>query len=133
MSAVVLFDGVCNLCNGAVDFIVRRDPAAYFQFAPLQSEAASRLLSAHGRSLDHEVLGSILLLEQGRVFDQSTAVLHIGRRLRGLRAVSALALLVPRLLRDAVYRLVARRRYRWFGRSATCRVPTAELAGRFLD
>ena len=133
MSAVVLFDGVCNLCNGAVDFIVRRDPAGYFQFAPLQSETARRLLAADGKSAQGEEPDSILLIEEGHVFDRSTAVLRIGRRLRGLRALSALALLVPRFVRDSVYRLVARRRYRWFGRRDTCRVPSPELAQRFLD
>lgn len=128
--AVVLFDGVCNLCNGSVQFIVRRDPYGYFRFASLQSEPGRSLLREHG--LDPADLFSVILVEDGKVYARSDAALRIARRLSGVwRAAGALRVL-PRSLRDRVYDLVARNRYRWFGRRDACMVPTPELRERFL-
>lgn len=128
--ALVLFDGVCNLCNGAVNFIIDRDPEGYFRFAPLQSEAAqSYLEDSH---LDQE-LGTIVLVEDGHTYVRSTAALRIARRLTGPWRLLALGLLVPRPLRDTVYDRIAANRYDWFGRRTQCRMPTPELKGRFLD
>jgi len=128
--ATVLFDGVCNLCNGAVLFVIDRDPRGVFRFAALQSDEARRLLAAHGRRAPD--LSSILLLEAGRVYERSTAALRIARRLTGLWPLLYAFVAVPRPLRDAVYDWVARNRYRWFGRQEACRVPTPELRERFL-
>lgn len=130
---VVLFDGVCNLCNGAVQFIVDRDPAARFHFASLQSQRAAELLRAHGREPPEGDPESVLLLEDGRVYERSTAALRIARRLSGGWPLFYAFLIVPRFLRDAVYSLIARYRYRWFGKSEQCRVPTPELRARFLS
>ncbi|HEV2733553.1 MAG TPA: thiol-disulfide oxidoreductase DCC family protein [Longimicrobiaceae bacterium] len=128
--AVVLFDGVCNLCNGSVQFIVRHDPAGRFRFASLQSEAGRALLRRHG--LDPEDLFSVILVEDGRAHSRSDAALRIAGGLSGgWRAAGGLRV-VPRPLRDLVYGWVARNRYRWFGRRDACMIPTPELRGRFL-
>jgi predicted DCC family thiol-disulfide oxidoreductase YuxK len=128
--AVVLFDGVCNLCNGSVQFIVRHDPAGRFRFASLQSEAGQALLRRHG--LDPDDLFSVILVEGGRAYARSDAALGIARGLSSAwRAAGALRV-VPRPLRDAVYGWVARNRYRWFGKQEACMIPTPELRARFL-
>ena len=129
---VVLFDGVCNLCNGAVQFIVDRDPRGTFRFTSLQSVRAASLLREHGREPPRGEPDSVVLIEDGRVYERSTAALRIARRLSGAWPLFYAFLIVPRLLRDAVYSLIARYRYRWFGKSEQCRVPTPELRARFL-
>lgn len=129
---VVLFDGVCNLCNGSVQFILRHDPEGRFRFAALQSEAGRRLLAHKG--IDPSRLDSLVLLDaEGRCSVQSAAALQIARQLRGWPRLAAPLILVPRPIRDGVYRFVARRRYRWFGRRESCWLPTPELRQRFLD
>jgi len=125
---VILFDGVCNLCNGFVRFVIARDPHSRFQFGPLQSDAAQRLL-AGAPPVSGE---SVVLIEDGRVFRRSTAALRILRRLTLPWPFAYIAVLVPRPLRDAVYDVVARNRYEWFGRRDTCMVPTPEVHQRFL-
>lgn len=127
---VVLFDGVCNLCNGSVQFILKRDPQARFRFASLQSEAGRSLLVEHG--LDPDALSSVVVVEDGRVWQESSAALRIARHLPGAWKLLRIFTVIPRPLRDAVYRLIARNRYRWFGKSETCWLPTPELKGRFL-
>ena len=128
---VVLFDGVCNLCNAAVLFIIDRDPHARIRFAALQSDVGRRVLERAGRA--GASLDTMVFIENGRYFDRSTAALRIARRLRGAWPLLALALAIPRPVRDAVYDVIARNRYRWFGRETQCRVPTASLRSRFLD
>ncbi|HYE60862.1 MAG TPA: thiol-disulfide oxidoreductase DCC family protein [Phycisphaerales bacterium] len=124
---VVLFDGVCNLCTSSVQFIVRRDPEGRFRFAPLQSEAARGLLGETSERPD-----SIALVEGGRVYWKSTAALRIARRLGGLWRVLYVLIVVPRPVRDWVYNIIARNRYRWFGKQDACMMPTPELRARFL-
>ena len=126
---VILFDGECNLCNGAVAFVARRDPKGRFRFASLQSPVASRLLAGAARPLPD----SIVLLEKGRVHTRSGAALRIALGLRSLWPLLGVLLLVPWPVRDWVYDWVARRRYRWFGRREACLVPTPELRARFLE
>ena len=128
--AVILFDGVCNLCNGAVQFVIARDPAARFGFAALQSPVAERLI---GSARSGSRLDSIVLLEDGRVWTQSTAALRIARQLRFPWPAAYAMIVVPRPLRDWIYNLVARNRYKWFGERETCMVPTPALRARFLD
>lgn len=130
MSAVVLFDGVCNLCNASVAFILRRDPKAYFRFASLQSRAAAKLL--HGRPEIGTGLDSIVLLEDGACFTQSTAALRIARRLSGAWPLLYAFIVLPRFLRDPIYNWIARNRYRWFGRRDACMLPGPEIRDRFL-
>jgi len=126
----VLFDGVCNLCNGAVNFILDRDNGE-FRFAALQSGAGRRLIEERGRSA--EDLSTMVLIEGERVYTRSSAALRIARRLRAPWKWLYVFIIVPRPLRDAVYNLAARRRYRWFGKREECRMPTPELKGRFLE
>lgn len=129
--AVLLFDGVCNLCSGAVRFIIPRDPRRKFRFASLQSAAGERLLTEHG--IDRRVLDSIILIEDGRWHAESDAVLRIARLLGGPWRLAGVFRLIPRPLRNRLYRLVARNRYRWFGRKEVCWLPTPELRARFLE
>jgi predicted DCC family thiol-disulfide oxidoreductase YuxK len=128
---VILFDGVCNLCNGFVQFVIERDPGARFQFGALQSEASQRLLAAAGYS-SPETLDTVVLLEDGRVFTRSTAALHVVRRLSFPWPLAYGLIVIPTPLRDAIYDLVARRRYRWFGRREQCMMPTPDTQRRFL-
>jgi len=132
--AVVLFDGVCNLCTWAVQFIIKHDPEGYFRFASLQSEYAQSLLRAHGVSITLDGLDdTVALVEDGRVYTHSDASLRIARHLAGPVRLVAVLIVLPRFVRDAVYRLVARSRYRVFGRQDVCWMPTPELKARFLD
>jgi predicted DCC family thiol-disulfide oxidoreductase YuxK len=126
---VLLFDGVCTLCNGFVRFVIDRDPAGRFQFAPLQSDAARRVLGAAPQPLPD----SLVLVENGRLFTRSTAALRVARGLRFPWPLAYLFVAVPRPVRDWLYDAVARNRYRWFGRRDVCMVPTPELRARFLD
>lgn len=127
---IVLFDGVCNLCSGSVQFILRRDPAGTFRFASLQSDLAQSLLT--GRGLDPKALDSVVVVEGDRLYRESDAALRIARDLKGAWKALSVFRVVPRPVRDWAYRLIARNRYRWFGKSETCWLPTPELRGRFL-
>jgi predicted DCC family thiol-disulfide oxidoreductase YuxK len=126
---IIFFDGVCAMCNRFVDGVLRADRRGVFRFAPLQGETARALLPP--LTTDPAEWSVIYLDEHGR-HDQSEAALAVCRRLGGAWRLLGLARLVPRPLRDALYRVVARHRYRWFGRRPACRVPSAEERGRFL-
>lgn len=128
---VVLFDGICNLCNGTVVFVAKRDPAGRFSFAALQSPVGRRLLERFALPADGPE--TLVLIEEGRAFTRSTAVLRIARRLSGLWPLAYMAIVIPRPARDLVYRLVARHRYRLFGERDACMVPSPELQERFLE
>ena len=127
---VVLFDGVCNLCNGAVNFIIDRDRQQQFYFASLQSEVGESLLEQH--QLPPEYLRSLVLVENNRVYTKSTAALRIARRLDGAWPLCYVFIVLPPVIRDYLYNIVARNRYRWFGKSESCRYPTADERQRFL-
>lgn len=128
---VVLFDGVCNLCAWAVQFIIARDRKGIFRFASLQSEAGKRLSAAHG--VDTTLLDSFVLVENGRAYTQSTAALKVARRLSWPWPICHICIVLPHFLRDPLYRLIARNRYRWFGKRDSCMLPTPDLKARFLD
>ncbi len=133
---MVLFDGVCNLCNAAVLFAIDRDPSARLRFVSLQSDAGRALLGGLGYQPSQSATGdpeSIVLVDQGRVFERSGAVLRIARYLSGPWWLLSALLVVPSPVRDLVYRWVAAHRYRWFGKSEACRVPTLELRARFIE
>lgn len=130
---VVLFDGVCNLCNASVNFLLDRDRHQRLTFASLQSDAAKALLAARDVSAPEGDPESVLLVEGGRVWSHSDAILRLSRHLPIPWRWGAVFLIVPRPLRDSVYRWIARNRYRWFGRSEVCRVPTPALRARFLS
>ncbi|MFD1873351.1 thiol-disulfide oxidoreductase DCC family protein [Hymenobacter bucti] len=133
--ATILFDGVCNLCHGFVQFIIRHDATGQFHFAALQSDVGQALLATHGQphlaapAADPD---SVVLVEGGHVYTHSTAVLRIAGRLGGIWRAAAVGYLLPRAWRDALYRYVARHRYRWFGRQESCLLPTPALRARFL-
>ena len=127
---IVLFDGVCNLCNGSVQFILRHDPAARFRFASLQSPVGQDLQARFG--MDPGRLDSVILVEGDRWYKESDAALRIARGMSGGWKALAAFRVIPRPIRDAAYRLIARNRYRWFGKQETCWLPTPELRGRFL-
>ncbi len=128
--ATILFDGVCNLCNASVNFVIDRDEEAYFRFGALQSHEGRRLLDVHAYPEDY--IDSILLIENGVVFRESDAALLILRRLTGAWPLLYHLRRLPRVVRDGVYRWIARNRYSWFGRRDECRIPTPELRARFL-
>ena len=131
---IILFDGVCNLCNAAVQWVIERDTQGRFLFASLQSEAARRELRSADEGVTIEALpDSIVLLDAGRIYIRSAAAIRIARQMGFPYALLGVFMAVPRPIRDAVYRLVARNRYRWFGRRDTCMVPTPDLESRFLD
>ncbi|MER3443534.1 MAG: thiol-disulfide oxidoreductase DCC [Meiothermus sp.] len=132
METIVLFDGVCNLCNSTVRFIFERDPHGRFRFAAQQSEAGQALLRKHGLLERGSLADSVVVLEGGRTYLESEAALHILCRLGGVWRLAYALRIVPKPLRDGVYRLVARHRYRIFGRREQCMVPTPELRRRFL-
>lgn len=127
--SVVLFDGVCNVCNSAVNFIIDRDREGRFRFASLQSEAGRRLCKAHGIPLE---LDSIALVEGDRAYTESDAVLRIAKGLDGLWPALFSFVLLPRVARDRAYRYFAAHRYAWFGKLEACRVPTSDVLRRFL-
>lgn len=129
-TAIVLFDGVCNLCDQSVQFIIQRDPKQRYQFAPLQSDLAKELLQEH--QLNPKDLERAVLIENGKAYTHSTASLRVVRHLSGAWPLLYVFILVPRFIRDAVYRWVARNRYRWFGKKEACAMPTAENRARFL-
>jgi len=131
MGAIVFFDGVCNLCNASVQFILKRDPKGYFRFAPLQSKAAREKLRDMPEAPSD--ISSILLLEDGICYTRSSAALRIARRLSGAWPVFYAAILIPRFLRDPIYDFIARHRYRWFGKLESCSLPKPEWRGRFLE
>lgn len=128
---LILFDGVCNLCNSAVNFIIDRDPRAELTFAPLQSPAGKMMLARFG--LADDALDSIVLVENSKCFTRSAAALRIARHLKGLWPILYVFILIPRPLRDLIYDWIARNRYRWFGRRDACRLPGPEIADRFVD
>jgi predicted DCC family thiol-disulfide oxidoreductase YuxK len=128
---VILFDGVCNLCNGLVVFLVARDPRARFRFAALQSDAAALLLRSVGLARE-DVLDSFILVEGGRVWQRSAACLQVARRMRFPWWLFYALVVIPRPLRNALYDYVARHRFGWFGRRETCMTPTPDLERRFL-
>ncbi|MDQ0047378.1 putative DCC family thiol-disulfide oxidoreductase YuxK [Paenibacillus polymyxa] len=130
--SIVLVDGVCHFCQGAVRFIIKRDPKGTFHFGSLQSETGQELLRAGGLSTDQ--LDTFVLIEDGTYYTRSTAALRIAKRLRFPYPLVYVFILVPRFVRNAVYNWVARNRYRWFGKGEEdqCQIPPPEIRQRFF-
>ena len=128
---IILFDGVCNLCNGAVQYVIKRDKKDVFRYAALQSAIGEKLIEERG--IDTSKLDSIILVDPGvAYYTKSDAALEIGRDFGGLWKALALFTWIPRTFRDAIYDFVARNRYRWFGKKDACMIPTPELQAKFL-
>lgn len=123
---IILFDGVCNLCNGAVNLVIRKDKKNIFRFAPLQGEFAKEI------GLDQEKMDSIILLDNDKQYSKSSAVLRIARNLPGGYPLLYGFIILPKFLRDAIYDHIAKNRYRWFGKKESCMMPTPELKQKFL-
>ncbi|MGB7292158.1 MAG: thiol-disulfide oxidoreductase DCC family protein [Thermodesulfobacteriota bacterium] len=129
-SPIVLFDGVCNFCSSVVRFAISRDPDGIFRFASLQSDAGQFFLNKFGLSTDD--FDSFVLIEGDRFFLRSTAVLRLCKKLNGLWPLVYLLIVIPAPIRDFIYNIVARNRYRWFGKKEECFIPSAEIRNRFF-
>ncbi|PLR76640.1 thiol-disulfide oxidoreductase [Bacillus sp. V3-13] len=130
MAAIILFDGVCNLCNSSVQFIIKRDQQGYFKFASIQGEAGQKLLKENNIN---NGIDSIVLIEKQKVYIKSSAALRIAGKLQGGGKLLALLLLVPVPIRNFLYDWIAHNRYRWFGKQDSCMLPTASIKERFLE
>lgn len=128
---IIFFDGVCNLCNQSVLFVIHHDKKGKFNFAPLQSDYAQQKLN--GFPYATQELNTILLLKNGKVFQKSTAVLEICRGLSGLWPLLYGLIIIPTFIRNRVYDWVAHNRYKWFGKKQECMIPTPEVKARFKD
>jgi predicted DCC family thiol-disulfide oxidoreductase YuxK len=127
---VILFDGVCNFCNGAVNFVIKRDKTAQIQFAPLQSEKGR--LFARQFGFNEEELKTFIFIEDNKFYTKSTAALKVCRYLGALWPLCYGLMIIPKFIRNVVYDLVAKNRYKWFGRRDTCMMPTPEVKARFI-
>lgn len=128
--AILLFDGTCMLCNRSVQFVLRHDKRQRFKFATLQSSIAQQLLASADQQND---LSSVVFVYQNKVYTQSSAVLNVFRLLpNGWKTLYYLGILIPRFIRDALYRVIAKNRYALFGQSTTCMVPDKQMQERFL-
>lgn len=127
---VILFDGVCNFCNGAVNFVIKRDKTAQIHFAPLQSEKGRLFARQYGFS--DEELKTFIFIEDNKFYTKSTAALKVCRYLGALWPLCYGFIIVPKFIRNAVYDLLAKNRYKWFGKKDTCMIPTPEVRARFI-
>ncbi|MBC7722035.1 MAG: thiol-disulfide oxidoreductase DCC family protein [Pedobacter sp.] len=128
---IILFDGVCNLCNSSVQFVIKHDAQKQFLFASLQSNFGQQVLAKY--NLPNTNFNSFILLKNGKVYQKSTAALLVAKQLQGAVGWLYLFMVVPGFIRNRVYNIIAKNRYKWFGKQDTCWLPTAELKGRFLD
>lgn len=127
---IILFDGVCNLCNSAVQFVIKHDPKEQFLFTSLQSDAGKKILQKFNIPVDN--FNSFVLLQNNTVYTQSTAALKVAKQLnKGWKLLYGFTI-VPSFIRNGVYKLVANNRYNWFGKQEECMIPTPALQTRFL-
>lgn len=127
---IILFDGVCNLCNGSVVFIIKRDKNDLFRFAAIQSNKGQEFINKH--NIDTSKVDSILLIDGNHYYSKSTAALKIARQLRGGYPLLYVFMVLPRFFRNWVYDIIAKNRYKWFGKKENCMIPTQELKEKFL-
>jgi predicted DCC family thiol-disulfide oxidoreductase YuxK len=128
--SVILFDGVCNLCNSSIDFVLRRDKKDHFRVGALQDEKGKALLAKF--DANPEYLDSIVLIEDNKIYFRSTAALRIAKKLPGFWPLLYGLIVLPSVVRDGIYDWIGKNRYRWFGEKSTCRLPTAEERAKFL-
>ena len=127
---VILFDGVCNLCNKSVQFVIRRDPQGKFNYASLQSEFGQNLLKQF--NLPQDTFDSFVLYQDKQIYTRSTGALKMLTQLQGWKWTKILYI-IPRFIRDGIYNIISKYRYRWFGKRDECMIPTKELQTRFID
>ncbi len=128
---VLLYDGVCNLCNSTVQFVIARDKKAKIRFAALQSEFGQ--VQCEKAGLPKEDLQSLILIEDGKLYTRSSGALRLFKNLGGIWALSYAFIIVPKFIRDGVYNFIAKNRYKWFGEQESCLMPTPDIEARFLD
>ncbi len=128
---LILFDGVCNFCNYWVNFSIKRDKKKKLRFAPLQGETARKLLSQFG--LNPDKLSSVILIEKRKIYTQSSAAFRLCKHLDGAWKLGYGLMIIPKFIRDFFYNIIARNRYKWFGKREECMVPTLEMKERFLN
>ncbi len=128
--SIILFDGVCNLCNGAVNFVIKRDKKNLIQFASLQSEAAHQLLADY--NIASRKMESFIFIENGKGYTYSTAALKVCKHLNSLWPLFYGFIIVPPFIRDGIYKWIAKNRYKWFGQKNECMIPSPELQSKFL-
>jgi predicted DCC family thiol-disulfide oxidoreductase YuxK len=127
---VILFDGVCNLCDSSVQFVIKHDKDKVFSFASLQSESGQKLLEEY--HLPKSEFNSFVLVENGKAYTKSSAALMVAKKLSGPVKLLYGLKIVPVFIRNTVYNLIAKNRYRWFGKKDSCMIPTPSLQSRFL-
>ncbi|MFT5791923.1 MAG: putative DCC family thiol-disulfide oxidoreductase YuxK [Porticoccaceae bacterium] len=127
---LLLFDGVCNLCNSSVQYVIKHDKKQKFKFASLQSDAAKEILLQY--EVKNSELDSIILIHKDTLFDKSSAILRLLKIMGGFHMLAFILIIIPKSIRDAVYDYVARNRYKWYGKKDSCMIPTIELKNRFL-
>ena len=127
---IILFDGVCNFCDGAVNFTIKRDKNKQIKFAALQSDIGKQLSKEYG--LPENYMNSFLFIENGKMYSKSTAALKVCRHLKGLWPLCYGLIIVPSFIRNGIYDLIAKNRYKWFGQKEECMIPTPEVRARFL-
>lgn len=128
---VILFDGVCNLCSAAVQFVIKRDKKKIFRFASLQSSFGHSLLQKH--QLPATDFNSFILFEDGKLYTKSTGALKVSRQLAAPWHLFYLFIIVPPFIRNSIYNVIAKNRYKWFGKKESCLMATPELKIRFFD
>lgn len=128
--AIIVFDGVCNLCNSSVQLILKHDIKHHFVFAALQSDVARDILLHYPEKITKK--DSILLIQDNKIYSESTAALLIAKEFNGLWKLLQVFWVVPKFIRDLIYRFIAKNRYLWFGKKEVCMVPTKENLSRFL-
>lgn len=128
---VILFDGVCNFCNSAVNFIIKQDKKRIFRFAALQSETGQKLLQQHNVSSDE--LDSFVLIEGSKAYKRTTAALHLYPKFGGAWKMVKLLWIIPAFIRDGVYNIIAKNRYRWWGKKESCMIPSQGVRSLFLQ
>ncbi|MGE6259123.1 thiol-disulfide oxidoreductase DCC family protein [Heyndrickxia sporothermodurans] len=130
MTGIILFDGICNFCNNSVQFIIKRDPHAYFKFASLQSDIGKRLLKEYGL---HDDIDSFVLIEKNSCYLKSSAAIHVCKHLKGMWKLLYMFRFIPPPIRNIAYDIIARNRYKWFGKKESCMLPSKEERERFLQ
>ncbi len=128
---IILFDGICNLCNQSVQFVIEHDKKNQFRFASLQSDFGQNFLEEN--NLDATKFDSIVFIEDDKFYTKSSAALKISKYLDGITSLLTIFMIVPKPLRDVVYSFIAKNRYRWFGKQESCWLPSPELKAKFLD
>ncbi len=130
---IILFDGVCNLCNSSIQFIIKKDKKNVFTFASLQSDAAKNILLQYfPKKKNNNRFNTIYLIKNGTVLTESTAILHVFKELKLPYKLLFWFIIIPKFIRDIIYKFISKNRYKWFGKKDTCMVPTKELKSKFL-